>query len=854
MSNRHRRSAGAPSREMPPGPFLAKVISHLDPKRSGALQVQLLTNTTSGQDADNEAGQLYTVDYCMPFYGVNDVSSNRKNDTYYSTQQSYGFWAVPPDPGTKVLVIFAEGQSNQGYWIGCVQDAYMNYMVPSGTPTTKSDKVVQANLTDEFKNRPLPTGEYNKAIHGDQGNDPEQFLKPHNPMMLEVLSRQGLIDDIARGLTSSTARREIPSMVFGMNTPGPLDKRDGSPKGRYGPSGEQIEYFRSRLGGSSFVMDDGDPTVLRAGFAKSVGATYYDINAVPENVSQANQTLPYNEHIRLRTRTGHQILLHNTEDLIYIANAQGSAWIELTANGKIDVYADDSISLRTANDVNVHADRDINMKAMRDVNITAGRDWKTTAGNNFDLKAGTNGKIDIGANFDLYVGATSKIFVGADGHINVAGAHSITSQTTLDVLTGVTAKFKQASMHIVSQGNTNLTAGFRTSILSGNEHRETAPAIHMNTAASPATQADEASGASTASTATPANQPIRVPEREPWNGHENLNPEGHTPGLSQARPAPSRQGRDAQSLIDLPANQPQYTSTSGPNVANQSTVIDPVTGQRVPAPQTVVPGQAGPIGRQPAEPVPVNDMQRYFLHVLIQEIGLDPATCLNPANPELLAVGQTPGNAEALASALAQIQRECGFEPHSENLNYSASRLRQVFPSRVRSDAFAQQLAAGGPAAIGNTLYGGRNGNAQDEGYKYRGRGLIQLTFKDNYRNFGGAAGHPEIVENPDLLNDPEIATAVAVAYLKETFPSRGGGNWSMYNFNQLGQAFEDAVGYGNEAAETPQRIASARGFFSRLRNGEILPLASLTPTPPVASGESTVVDERSPVRPGENT
>lgn len=834
---RSRRSAGVAGRPIPPGPYVAKVVTHLDPRRMGALRVQLLTNVMGGNDADNEEGQLFTAEYCMPFYGVNDINSNRRDDTYSSTQQSYGFWAVPPDPGTKVLVIFAEGQSNQCYWIGCIQDAYMNFMVPGGYASSKSTKVVQDTLIDDFKDKPLPTGEYNKAIHGRVGSDPDAFLRPHNPLMVQALATQGLMEDPIRGLTSTSARRDLPSAVYGWNTPGPLDKRDGAPKGTYGTKNNEAEIFRSRLGGSAFTMDDGDPTIIRQGPAVDTPSTYYDISATPENVSQGSVTLPFNEHIRLRTRTGHQILLHNTEDLIYIGNARGSAWIELTSQGKIDIYADDSISVSTGNDINFFANRDINISASRDLNLNAGRDYKMSAANNMDVKIGVSAKFDVGADYDQYVGANQKVFVGAEGHLVVAGPHSITSQNTLDVLTGQSAKFKQASLHMASEGNSNFTAGFNTSILSGTEHRESAPAIHMNTAANPATQADEAAAAANATTAAAAPHPQRVPEREPWASHENLNPPEHTPNRTQAIPAPPARRYQPTPLISTDGDAQEYTRLSGPVVANT-----PAAGGN---PQVVVPGSTIPEGNLPGSPVPILDLQRYFLHVLTQEIPLDPEKIHISANPANLAPGQEPGHAEAVAMALAQVQVECGFVPESENMNYRADRLRAVFPSRVTSDAFARELVAAGPAAIGNTLYGGRGGNARDEGYKYRGRGLIQITFKDNYRHFGAAAGHPEIVENPEMANDPVIATAIAVAYLKETFP-QSGGNWSMYNFNQLGEAFEDAVGYGDADNSTPRRIQAGRGFYSRLINRELTPLANLTPTEPQGTGETTIVTSNS--------
>ena len=73
--------------------------------------------------------------------------------------------------------------------------------------------------------------------------------------------------------------------------------------------------------------------------------------------------VPHNELFRIRTRTGHQILLHNSEDLVYIANANGTAWIEMTANGKIDFFAEDSVSVHSKGDFNFKTDRDFNFQA-----------------------------------------------------------------------------------------------------------------------------------------------------------------------------------------------------------------------------------------------------------------------------------------------------------------------------------------------------------------------------------------------------------------------------------------------------------------------------------------------------------
>ena len=92
-----------------------------------------------------------------------------------------------------------------------------------------------------------------------------------------------------------------------------------------------------------------------------------------------------------------------------------------------------------------------------------------------------------------------------------------------------------------------------------------------------------------------------------------------------------------------------------------------------------------------------------------------------------------------LAAFLAQTAHESGgYRAIKENLNYKAASLRKVFPKYFPDDAIAAQYAGKGEM-IANRVYGNRMGNGPEEsgdGYKYCGRGLIQLTGKDNYTRY----------------------------------------------------------------------------------------------------------------------
>lgn len=127
MSDNLEESASTSQPTPKPGPFLAKVVSHLDPSYMGILEVEILRPTGN----EKSEGQLHQVKMMTPFYGVTGVDyvGADPND-YNNTQKSYGMWFVPPDVGTTVVVIFIDGDPKRGYWMGCVLDDGMNFMLP----------------------------------------------------------------------------------------------------------------------------------------------------------------------------------------------------------------------------------------------------------------------------------------------------------------------------------------------------------------------------------------------------------------------------------------------------------------------------------------------------------------------------------------------------------------------------------------------------------------------------------------------------------------------------------------------------------------------------------------------------
>ena len=541
-----------------PGPFIAKVISNIDPTYMGILEVEIFRQ--SGATAGAE-GQLHQVKYMSPFWGVTSSAYTSPTDNYNNTQKSYGMWMVPPDVGSYVMIIFIDGDPKRGYWIGCVgsEAENMNFMMPGIAATQRVVEDVDPDNAGNYGR--VPVAEYNKKVDDNEiTTDPTRVLKPEHPLA-KILAAQGLVFDDIRGITTSSARRESPSMVFGISTPGPLDKN-----GKTGPVGKAEHlipnYPVSRLGGTTFVMDDGDDKFLRM-TAPTDGPPVYA--SVENGDTSGDNTRPHNELVRIRTRTGHEILLHNSEDLIYITNSRGTAWIELTSDGKIDIYAQDSISIRTQNDLNLYADRDINMEAGRNINMKA-----TDAAGLGDTAAA--GRIQIEAVGDFIRIVNGNIFTKTDGTRDdtITGAVTQSFESTWDVTTGDAVNITTGSdlnlnvsgASVISSSGDITIKGANTAIDGGNINFNSGIAGDAGTANAPTVpdplptidNPTEVDGETLTSIMA------RTPTTEPYPHHENLDATLFKPDATD---------REAATAIQVPDAWKTYTTTTDTFTKNQ---------------------------------------------------------------------------------------------------------------------------------------------------------------------------------------------------------------------------------------------------------------------------------------------
>lgn len=357
-----------------PGPYEGIIMKHVEGTRSGQVMVYI---ADFGGTMTNENDHTL-VSYASPFFGTtygtdSQTSGNDTQSPQWTSGMSYGMWMVPPDIGNKVLVTFAAGDKGRGYWFACIYDTPSHHMVPGMARNVGSD--TQPSVSD---------GSFRPTVEAYSGNfaskskiDIDKLPRYAHEFQTNNLILQGLDRDPVRGAISSSSLREAPSNVFGISTPGrAVDTKNQATVARYG--------------GHQFVMDDGDKSGK-------------------------------DQLIRLRTAGGHQILMNDSENILYVASKSGLQWLEFSKNGSINMYSLGGFNLRTVGQLNLHGDSGVNistngkMKLNADAGISITTQKALSAVASQSISLNTDGTLTIGAGGTSTIGSTGVMKIGSSG-------------------------------------------------------------------------------------------------------------------------------------------------------------------------------------------------------------------------------------------------------------------------------------------------------------------------------------------------------------------------------------------------------------------------------------------------------
>jgi hypothetical protein len=307
-----------------PGMYIGVVKKNDDTQNMGRLQVWI---EEFGGDPEDESTWI-GVSYASPFAGTTSILDQGTNvKDYEDTIKSYGFWAVPPDLGARVLVGFAAGKLDKGFWFACLFQRGTQVSIP-GIPAKNT-------WTGENK----PAAPKNKK---DSDPDLEKYVE-HKPMS-NALKQQGLENDPIRGTTSSGATRESPSKVLGILTPGQ----------------------------HQFVMDDGD----KDGNNKLIRL----------RTTNGTQLLldDTSGHVYIISKAGESWLELSADGRIHL---YGSKDISVRTQENLNFYADKDVNIQAGRNVNIKAATDIQAQAGENLKTLAGIDTIMTSGSTSNINS-----------------------------------------------------------------------------------------------------------------------------------------------------------------------------------------------------------------------------------------------------------------------------------------------------------------------------------------------------------------------------------------------------------------------------------------------------------------------------------
>lgn len=299
------------------GVFIGIVKNNKDPQNMGRLQVFIPDMGGNPEDPNN----WQSVAYASPFGGSTSIFDQGANVKEYSdTIKSYGMWFGSPDIDSCVLVTFAGGRLDKGYWFACLFQRGTQVSIPG----------IPAKNTHSGEN--IPAAPKNRK---DDDADLEKYVE-HKPMH-DALKKQGLEKDGLRGLTSSGATRESPSKVYGLLTPGQ----------------------------HQFVLDDGDKDgkncQIRLRTTNGVQLLLDDTSGHVYIISKDGENW-------LELSNDGQVHIYGSKDI----NIRSEANINLRADKSVNIEAKESIQLKAGTNIALEANEDISANAANNTMITSG--------------------------------------------------------------------------------------------------------------------------------------------------------------------------------------------------------------------------------------------------------------------------------------------------------------------------------------------------------------------------------------------------------------------------------------------------------------------------------------------------
>lgn len=376
---------------------IGTVVDTNDPQQMGRVRVYC-----PAWDSDNvKVIDIPWAMYVAPFGGtISNISRGvDDNENISDGAVSYGAWHIPKF-GANVIVMCIDKNPHFRVWLGCVFDQYSPHTLPHG------------RFINEDQNGPISSREgpikplsdnFNKAFNSDKKYEWRTRIADYSVASID----NNVVNE------KRTGSKEV-------------DDKEG--------------YSLSRR----------DPKVTINNRKNYDSQVYCWVSPGFHSLSMDDRA--ENSRMRLRTSTGHQIIMDDTNERVYIMTAEGENWIEMDQKGNVDIYSSKRVSIRSKQDINLTSDETVRLHGKKGIHLsTEAGDIRMDAKKaSMHINVDENYVINCANHYSAYIGSldilsNTYITVGANEKLNLTGSTSL--------LTGTDSVFINGSSNVLISGS-----------------------------------------------------------------------------------------------------------------------------------------------------------------------------------------------------------------------------------------------------------------------------------------------------------------------------------------------------------------------------------------------------------------
>ena len=470
---------------------IGTVVDTNDPYNMGRLRV-VCPRWGDSFDVDVEA--VPWAIYKSPFGGHAQVGTRGPGIQTSKGSIAYGMWAIPK-VGSQVFVKCLDGNPMTRAWDGCAYDQFTPHTMPHGRFMYDDHPAL------EKSNESAPYGPYTSSEH------------PIEPLATNLRQQFGNKSEPNFEFRSRGADYSVAAVT--------VDQLGTTFSKVQDDQGVVHDDWTSTQGYQASRIDPhGESTIRDKNYdSQVVSLTTPGFHAISMDDRQENCRM------RFRTTSGHQIIMDDTNERIYIASAKGNNWIEMDQSGNVDIYSGVKVNIHAAEHLNftagktirMHAGEGIHMETTGELRIHTKTDINVLSDQNIRMASKANTFIEAVANMDVKVGGTLKIGSTGSMHIKTDATLRINSTSDTNILAnGPVRVTSQGTLNLKSSGNAMIQSSSNVGITASSRVIMTGSQVTSNGPAAPTPAA-----ASAATAADPANPQLafwtsRVPQHEPW--------------------------------------------------------------------------------------------------------------------------------------------------------------------------------------------------------------------------------------------------------------------------------------------------------------------------------------------------